>query len=108
MPSLVHETTLTFSYSDSDRAETVERSVRQEVGEIRGDRSATTVSRDGATVIVTVEAADLIALRAGLNTWLSLVDVAERAMASGDERPAQGRSASRSSARRDSSRGDGQ
>ena len=108
MPPFVHETTLALSYSDSDRARIVERSVRQEVGEIQGDRSATTVSRDGETVTVTVEAADLIALRAALNTWLSLVDVAERAMASGDGRAAQGRSASRSSARRDSSRGDDQ
>ena len=78
MPTFVHETTLTFSYADSDRARTVERSVRQEMDEIQGDRSAAAVSRDGETVTVTVEAADLIALRAGLNTWLSLVDVAER------------------------------
>lgn len=78
MPTFVHETTLAFSYSDSDRARIVERSVRQEIGEIRGDRSAATVARNGETVTVTVEAADLIALRAGLNTWLSLVDVAER------------------------------
>ena len=108
MSTFVHETTLAFSYSDSDRARIVERSVRQEIGEIQGDRSSATVSRDGATVTVTVEAADLIALRAGLNTWLSLVDVAERTTASDGERRSQGRSEARSSARRDSSRGDGQ
>ncbi|NHN47565.1 KEOPS complex Pcc1-like subunit [Halostella sp. JP-L12] len=81
MPTFVHETTLAFSYSDLDRARTVERSVSQEVDEIQGDRSATTVSRDGATVTVAVEAADLVALRAALNTWLSLVDVAEQTAA---------------------------
>jgi len=29
-------------------------------------------------LIVSIEAADLVALRAGINTWLTLVDVAER------------------------------
>ena len=78
MPAFVHEATFTFDYDSAKRARTVERSVRQEVGEIAGDRSAATVARDGKAVTVTVEAADPVALRAGINTWLSLVDVAER------------------------------
>ncbi|WP_135822630.1 KEOPS complex subunit Pcc1 [Halostella litorea] len=81
MPAFVHDATFTFDYDSAARARTVERSVRQEVGEIDGDRSAAAVSRDGATVTVTVEAADPVALRAGINTWLSLVDVAERVAA---------------------------
>jgi KEOPS complex subunit Pcc1 len=36
------------------------------------------VERDGATVRVAVGAADRVALRAALNTWLSLASVAER------------------------------
>jgi KEOPS complex subunit Pcc1 len=76
----VHETTLAFDYGSPERARIVERSVRQEVGEIAGDRSATSVSRSDETVTVTVEASDLVALRAGLNTWLSLVDAAERTL----------------------------
>jgi len=33
---------------------------------------------DSERLVLTVEAADFVALRAALNTWLSLVDVAER------------------------------
>lgn len=63
----------------------VEASVGQEVGEIDDERSRTTVAREGPTVTVEVEAADLVALRAAGNTWLSLAAVAERA---GDAAPA--------------------
>ena len=74
MADAVHDAVLTFSYADRDRARIVERSVGREVGEIAGDRTRTTLDRDGATV----EASDLVALRAGLNTWTTLVAVAER------------------------------
>ena len=57
----------------------VEASVGQEVGEIDDERSRATVAREGQTVTVEVEAADLVALRAAGNTWLSLAAVAERA-----------------------------
>ncbi|WP_121821507.1 KEOPS complex subunit Pcc1 [Halostella salina] len=81
MPAFVHEATFAFDYDSPERARTVERSVRQEVGEIDGDRSTAVVDRDGPTVTVTVEAADPVALRASINTWLSLVDVAEQVSA---------------------------
>jgi KEOPS complex subunit Pcc1 len=56
------------------------------VGEIDDARSAARVDRpadpdDGArgrTVRVGIDAADLVALRAGTNTWIRLLDVAER------------------------------
>jgi KEOPS complex subunit Pcc1 len=73
-----HDATLDFSYADERRARVVERSVGVEVGEIDDARSAATVDRDGRVVRVRVEATDLVALRAGLNTWIRLVDVAER------------------------------
>jgi KEOPS complex subunit Pcc1 len=73
-----HEAVLTFEYPDGQRARSVERSVRVEAGDIEGDRTEATVDRDGATLTVTIAAADLTALRAGLNTWSSLVGVAER------------------------------
>ncbi len=79
MTSHAHEASLAFDYDDQRRARVVARSVRREVGEIDGDRSRASVERDGATVRVTVEATDLVGLRAGLNTWLGLLDVAERA-----------------------------
>jgi len=75
-----HAATLTFRYPDSDAAGLVAAAVSQEVGEIDGDRSAAAVSRDGAAVRVDVGADDLVALRAGLNTWSSLVEVAERSL----------------------------
>lgn len=76
-----HAASLSFDYPDADSAAVVARSVRREVGEIDGDRSRATVERDGATVTVEVAARDLVGLRAGLNTWLGLVGVAERAAA---------------------------
>ena len=76
---MAHEASLTVAYGDADRARVVERSVRRELGEIDGDRTEARLSRDGATVEVVVSAADLVALRAGLDTWSGLLDVAERA-----------------------------
>jgi len=73
-----HESVLEFDYPDAQRAARVARSVRVEAGDVDGDRTDVCVERDGATVVVTVTAADLVALRAGLNTWTALVGVAER------------------------------
>lgn len=78
MPDRLQELLLEFEYDDEPTARTVERSVRQEVGEI-GGRSRATLSRNGRTVRIEVAAPDLVALRAALNSWCSLVEVAERA-----------------------------
>lgn len=69
---------LEFEYEDPGRATRIERSVRQEVGEIAGDRTRATIDRDGHIIEIQIEAADLVALRAGLNTWCTLIEVAER------------------------------
>ena len=74
-----HDAVLSFTFEDERRARTVERSVHPEVGAIAGDRTTATLDREGATVTVTVEADDLVALRAGINTWSTLVSVGERA-----------------------------
>lgn len=73
-----HDATLRFEYDSPARASVVARAVRREVGKIDGDRSAATVERDGPVVVVRVAADDLVALRAGCNTWGSLLSVAER------------------------------
>lgn len=73
-----HRTSLTLEYDAVPVARTVERSLRQEVGEIDDDRSTTRLDRAGPTLEVTIDAADLVALRAAVNTWLSLASVAER------------------------------
>jgi len=74
-----HRTVLTFTYDAPERARRVARSIRPEVGDIEGGRSAAAVDLEGATLTVTVRADDLTALRAGLTTWTGLVAVAERA-----------------------------
>jgi KEOPS complex subunit Pcc1 len=74
-----NEAVLSFVYDDAASARRIERAIRPEVGDIDGDRSLVSVSREGAELELTVTAADLVALRAGLNTWCSLVSVAEDA-----------------------------
>ncbi|MFT4890320.1 MAG: KEOPS complex subunit Pcc1 [Halobacteriales archaeon] len=78
MAEYVHEAVFEYPYDDERIADTVAEAVRPEVGDIEGDRTRATLRRDGDTVIVTVRARDLTALRAGINTWGSLVSVAER------------------------------
>ena len=73
-----HRTRFVAEYDDERLARVVATSLGQEVGEIDDDRSRTSLSRDGRRVELVVEAADLVALRAASNTWLSLLGVAER------------------------------
>jgi len=79
-----HELSLSFDYPDAATAALVRESVVLEAGEIEGDRTRATVGRDGTTVRIGIVAADPVALRAGLNTWCTLVDVAERVLAIDD------------------------
>ena len=73
-----HHTRFSVEYDDERRARIVATSLAREVGEIDDDRSRTSLSREGRTIELAVEAADLVALRAASNTWLSLLGVAER------------------------------
>ena len=73
-----HDATLEFAYETSLRARIVAESVAREIGEIDDERSRTTIDRTGTLVRIEIVAADVVALRAALNTWFSLVDVAER------------------------------
>ena len=73
-----HDAILRFEYESSARARVVASAVAQEVGEIDGDRSSATVEHEAESVVVRIVADDLVALRAGCNTWGSLVEVAER------------------------------
>jgi KEOPS complex subunit Pcc1 len=74
-----HELHLSVTYRSPAHARRIERAVAPEIGDIDDDRSETRLRRSGAEMTLVVEATDLVALRAALNTWLSLVDVAERA-----------------------------
>jgi KEOPS complex subunit Pcc1 len=72
-----HSVSLSFTYTDERDARLVGESVAVEVGEIDDDRSTATVRRTNDTLHVDVRAHDLIALRAGVNTWIRLVETAE-------------------------------
>lgn len=76
-----HQTHLTAEYGNAAQARAIERSIRPEIDDIEGDRTTARLTRDGRRVELTVEAADLVALRAGINTWLTLRGVAEDALA---------------------------
>ncbi|ELZ00163.1 KEOPS complex subunit Pcc1 [Natrialba asiatica] len=73
-----HDTLLEFDYGRPERATVVAESVAREIGEIDDERSRTTIDRDGSVVAIRIDAEDVIALRAAVNTWFALVDVAER------------------------------
>lgn len=74
-----HRSVFTLDYPDAEQARRVERSLRPELGDIDGDRTTATLTRDGATLTLTVAAEDLVALRAGCTTWTTLTAVAESA-----------------------------
>ncbi|MFC6904736.1 KEOPS complex subunit Pcc1 [Halalkalicoccus tibetensis] len=78
-----HDASLRFEYDRERRARHVERSVRPELAGLADDRSRTSISREEATLSVRIEAEDLVALRAATNTWLTLLEVAERAAEAG-------------------------
>ena len=81
-----HTITVAFEYATERRARTVADSVRVETDEVPDDRSRARVNREGRVVGVDVAAADLVALRAGANTWLRLVGVAEDVAGAADDR----------------------
>ncbi|WP_255193792.1 KEOPS complex subunit Pcc1 [Natronobeatus ordinarius] len=80
-----HDATLEFVYDDETTARVVADSVAREVGEIDDERSRTTIERDGKTVTLAIDARDVTALRAALNTWVTLLDVAEGSESLGRE-----------------------
>jgi len=80
-----HRTVFTLEYAEPERARHVERSLRPELGDIDGDRTRATLAREGAVLTLTIETADLVALRAGCNTWTTLTSVAESGV--GDAEP---------------------
>lgn len=73
-----HESRLSFAYDDPDSASRVRRAIQPEVGDIDEGRSRVVLDCEDSRIHLTVHASDLVALRASLNTWCTLVDVAER------------------------------
>ncbi len=80
----MHETTLTLSYQSPRSASTVEAALKPEAGDVAGDRTAVTITRSGNELTLTIKATDTVSLRAGQNTWLGFVEVAEAIELAGD------------------------
>ncbi|WP_096390637.1 KEOPS complex subunit Pcc1 [Halopenitus persicus] len=74
---LVHSVTLRFRYPSRDRSRAVANALAPEIDGVDDPRSRASLDRDGDTVTVRVRARDPVALRAGTNSWMRLVDVAE-------------------------------
>ena len=83
----MHTAELRFDYRSPKAAATVAESVDQEIGEIEDDRAGATLSREAAELRIDIEANDLIALRAAMNTWGTLIEVAERVVESSTGEP---------------------
>ncbi|MFB6110366.1 MAG: KEOPS complex subunit Pcc1 [Halodesulfurarchaeum sp.] len=74
----MHETELSFPYRSPERAALVAAALEPEMGAIDGDRTSVSLDRSGAALRVTIEASDVVALRAGQNTWLGVLEATER------------------------------
>ncbi|MBB6647549.1 KEOPS complex subunit Pcc1 [Halobellus ruber] len=85
--NLYHRLDADFEYATEQRARAVAESIAVEVGEISDGRSGATVDREDRVVSVEIGAADLVALRAGMNTWIRLVGVAEDVAGASGGRP---------------------
>jgi KEOPS complex subunit Pcc1 len=70
-----------FSF-ESPHADLLFRAVRPEADEI-GLRSEARVSLEAGRLVLTVDAADIVALRAALNMWLRLINVADEVQSLG-------------------------
>ena len=79
-----HDAILRFSYPTERRATAIADALAPEVGEIDDARSSATVAREGRVIRVSVAADDLVAMRAGINSWSRLVETAEAVAARGD------------------------
>lgn len=75
---------VSLRYPTPASAAIVRESLAVEVGELEDERATADVGGEGRTVTVTVRAADTVALRAGFNSWLRLISVAESALGAVD------------------------
>lgn len=77
--SSMHEARLVFSYSSSGTASAIHGALAPEAEVAEVPKTRAQITREGAEVCVRIEAAELSALRAALNSYLRWVDAAERA-----------------------------
>ncbi|MCH7659904.1 MAG: KEOPS complex Pcc1-like subunit [Euryarchaeota archaeon] len=85
--SAPHTASLACEYDDFQSARLIERSILPEVADLGDERSSVAVSRNGEMLTIRIEAADLVALRAAMNTWLTLLDTTETVAELDSRRP---------------------
>ncbi|MBS3761639.1 MAG: rpo operon protein [Halodesulfurarchaeum sp.] len=73
----MHETEFSLWYPAAKTAARIEAAVEPEAGDIAGDRTTVSINRSERELQVEIQASDPVALRAGQNTWLGLIEVAE-------------------------------
>ncbi|MEF8771239.1 KEOPS complex subunit Pcc1 [Halodesulfurarchaeum sp.] len=81
----MHETVLSLWYPAAKTAARIEAALQPEAGDIAGDRTTVSITRSERELQVEIQASDPVALRAGQNTWLGFVEVAEAMDSIGDE-----------------------
>ena len=86
MSTQLHSADLCFDYPTTKDTQRVARSIRIEVDELDDDRSTVMVDRTDTELTVEVTAADLVALRAAINSWCRYVSVAEQVAGCGSTR----------------------
>ena len=72
------ETVFEFRYATPAAASQIAQNIQVEVGELTADRSTVAVDQTDCVVRVEIEAADLVALRAAINSWLRYIQTAEQ------------------------------
>lgn len=66
---------------DDEMTDILHRSLLPEARSLRDARSNTDISVADGRLVLDIEAADLVALRAATNTWLGLLETAESVLA---------------------------
>lgn len=82
----LHSASITVDLDDEATAEAVRAALLPEAAQ-GPDGSTTTVTRDGATLRAEVEADDISALRAAINSVVRLMDAGHRAATADSPRP---------------------
>jgi len=65
-----------FEIELGEYTDTVYRSLCPELEDVPSQRSGVTLELEGGTIKLSIEASDIVSLRAALNTWLRLVKIA--------------------------------
>jgi Uncharacterized protein conserved in archaea len=73
---MAHRIVLSCTCASADVARIIAEAVRPEVGAVDDARSETVLEQDAGTVTVRIDAEDLTALRAAMNSWSRLVSTA--------------------------------